>query len=247
MLRDVESGKPVTAHAGSVAYNAFRRRYVMIAEESEGSTSNLGEIWYAEADTPLGPWVYARKVVTHDKYSFYNPRHHPMFDQEGGRRIFFEGTYSATFSGVEEPTPLYDYNQIMYQLELDDAPLVLPVPVYAQENGGQQALSTGTPKGRIAFLAPDRPRDDLVALGPSPDGNGRLRPGASSDVVFYAWPPDVEPKPAATVALYAWQDASTGRYWYGVQGQAGPAGFERADKPLGRVWRYPSTAEIRWE
>ena len=79
-LRDVDSGKPVMAHAGSVAFNPFRRRFVMIAEQSGGSSA-LGEIWYAEADTPLGPWVYARKIVTHDKYSFYNPRHHPMFDR----------------------------------------------------------------------------------------------------------------------------------------------------------------------
>ena len=71
----------------------------MIAVESFGSSSFLGEVWFAEADTPLGPWVYARKIVTHEKYSFYNPKQHPMFDKENGRIIYFEGTYTTMFSG----------------------------------------------------------------------------------------------------------------------------------------------------
>src|SRR5262249_10300175 len=50
----------------------------------------------------------------------YNPKQHPYFDQEGGRFIYFEGTYSHTFSGNEHPTPRYDYNQIMYRLDLAD-------------------------------------------------------------------------------------------------------------------------------
>ena len=49
------------AHGGSVYWNAYRNRWVMITVESFGSTSVLGEVWYAEADTPLGPWVYARR------------------------------------------------------------------------------------------------------------------------------------------------------------------------------------------
>jgi hypothetical protein len=53
-LRDRESGKTVLAHAGSVGWNAYRRRWVMIAVQA-GGTSYLGEVWYAEADTPLGP------------------------------------------------------------------------------------------------------------------------------------------------------------------------------------------------
>src|SRR5205823_122981 len=66
-LRDVDTGKPVTAHAGSVYWNTYRNRWVMIFTEHFG-TSLLGEVWYAEADAPVGPWVYGRKVVTHDKY-----------------------------------------------------------------------------------------------------------------------------------------------------------------------------------
>jgi hypothetical protein len=116
---DVESGKPVQMHGGSVRWNEHRRRWIMIAVE-QGGTSHLGEVWYAEAAEPSGPWLRARKVVTHHKYSFYNPVHHGFFDQSGGRYIYFEGTYTETFSGNPVATPRYDYNQIMYRLDLDD-------------------------------------------------------------------------------------------------------------------------------
>src|SRR5581483_11792857 len=58
-LRDADTGQAVTAHSGSVYWNDHRKRWVMIAVQSFG-TSLLGEVGYAEADTPLGPWVYAR-------------------------------------------------------------------------------------------------------------------------------------------------------------------------------------------
>ena len=119
-LADAGTGKRVAAHNGSVAYNAFRRRWIMILNESGGGPSYLGEVWYSEAEAPEGPWLRARKVVTHDKYTFYNVKHHPLFDQEGGRVIYFEGTYTAQFSGNPDPTPRYDYNQVMYRLDLSD-------------------------------------------------------------------------------------------------------------------------------
>ncbi len=119
---DVDSQKPVRMHRGSVAWNAFRNKWIMIGCQ-QGGTSMLGEIWYAESPTLAGPWKSAKKIVTHDKYSFYNPVHHPFFDQDGGRIIYFEGTYTSTFSGNTTPTPRYDYNQIMYRLDLADPKL----------------------------------------------------------------------------------------------------------------------------
>jgi hypothetical protein len=124
-LRDRNSGKPVLAHGGSVYWNDYRKKWIMIAVQSFGS-SFLGEVWYAEAPAPEGPWRDAVKIVTHDRYSFYNPKQHPMFDKQGGRIIFFEGTYTHTFSGNPDRTPRYDYNQIMYKLDLGDPRLKLP-------------------------------------------------------------------------------------------------------------------------
>jgi hypothetical protein len=127
VMRDAETEQPIRMHQGSVAYNAFRRKFVMIAPQLMGKSSMLGEVYYSEAERPEGPWLRGRKVVTHDRYSFYNPKHHPYFDQEGGRIIYFEGTYSHTFSRKEEegPTMRYDYNQVMYRLDLGDARLKL--------------------------------------------------------------------------------------------------------------------------
>ncbi len=127
-LRDAESGKVVQAHAGSVHWNAFRRRYVMICQEAEGSSSFAGEIWYSEADAPEGPWKWARKIVSHRQYTFYNPCQHDFFDQDRGRTIYFEATYTDEFSGAKERTPRYNYNQIMYRLDLCDPRLALPPP-----------------------------------------------------------------------------------------------------------------------
>ncbi|MBN1852674.1 MAG: hypothetical protein JW829_08115 [Pirellulales bacterium] len=116
---DVDSGKPILIHRGSVSWNPYRQRWIHIGCQS-GGTSYLGEIWYAEAMELTGPWRRAKKIVTHDQYSFYNPVHHPFFDQENGRVIYFEGTYTQTFSGNDVATPRYDYNQIMYRLDLAD-------------------------------------------------------------------------------------------------------------------------------
>lgn len=118
-LRDAETGDVVVAHRGTVAFNEFRKRWIMIFCQI-GGASHLGEIWYAEANALTGRWSEARKIVTHDRYTFYNPRHHPMLDAEGGRIIYFEGTYTATFSGNADKTPRYDYNQVMYRLDLGD-------------------------------------------------------------------------------------------------------------------------------
>jgi hypothetical protein len=123
-LQDTETGKPVLLNNCSCFWNAYRRHYVMIASEVLGATV-LGEVWYAEAEKPEGPWVAARKIITHankqdDPHDFYNPTQHPFFDQEGGRIIYLEGSYVNTFSGNHQQTPYYEYNQIMYRLDLAD-------------------------------------------------------------------------------------------------------------------------------
>jgi hypothetical protein len=50
----------------------------------------------------------------------YNVSHHPQFNQDGGRLIYFEGTYVETFSQAKVKTPRYNYNQMMYRLDLSD-------------------------------------------------------------------------------------------------------------------------------
>jgi hypothetical protein len=121
-LKDA-AGKFIEAHRSSVHWNNYRKRYIMIFTERGGSSSFLGEVWYTEAPSPEGPWQRATKIVTHHKYTFYNPLQHPFFDSADGHFIYFEGTYVNTFSGNPIATPRYDYNQIMYRLDLADARL----------------------------------------------------------------------------------------------------------------------------
>ena len=95
----------------------------MVAGQFGGKSSLLGEVWYAEAERPTGPFKIAVKVVTHEKQSFYNVCHHHFLDRDSGRFIHFEGTYTSDFSGNPNKTPRYEYNQIFYRLDLDSADL----------------------------------------------------------------------------------------------------------------------------
>ena len=161
-LQDADSGRAVHLSRGSTYWNNHRGRWVLIGTEAGGTSSFLGEVWFAEADSPLGPWVYARKVITHERYSFYNPKQHPTFAQDNGRLIYFEGTYTHTFSGNDNPTPRYDYNQITYRLDLDDPRINLPRPVY--EVGGSYRFGPVTGRTPV-FFALDRPGTKTVPVG----------------------------------------------------------------------------------
>jgi hypothetical protein len=138
-LEDSATGRDIFLHRASVQWNEYRQAWVMVGTEAFGA-SFLGEVWYSEAPTPEGPWVNAIKVVSHDRgtssdYTFYNPALHPYFDQEGGRFIYFEGTYANTFSGNSLATPLYDYNQMMYRLDLSEIPRLAPLRADYDDDG----------------------------------------------------------------------------------------------------------------
>jgi hypothetical protein len=109
----------VILHSGSVRWNDYRKRWVMLAGQIFGKPSMLGEVWYAESAHPTGPFSKAVRVMTHDRQTFYNVCHHSFLDRDGGRVIHFEGTYTNTFSGNPDRTPRYDYNQVLYRLNLD--------------------------------------------------------------------------------------------------------------------------------
>jgi hypothetical protein len=200
--RNVENGTPLSAWPASVSWNDFRKRWVMIAYEF------CGGAWFFEGDTPTGPWVYGRKIVHHNHYDFYNLGQHPLFDQEGGRLIYFEGTYTTGFSGNTDPTPLYDYNQMMYRLALDDKRLSLPAPVYRvkDEHGTERYLmreavdSLNLWEGiqEIPFFAipPDRQTDEHVLIFALQERAGERLTGehrrGSRSISFCALPTDLK-------------------------------------------------------
>ncbi len=261
-LYDIESGKRISPHGGSVYFNNYRNRWIMITVQQFGESSYLGEVWYAEADTPVGPWAYARKIATHNKYSFYNPKQHPFFDKDGGRLVFFEGTYTHTFSGsAENATPRYDYNQVMYRLNLDDSLLALPVAVYQLGDGqGRKSylLRDGVEKAgqwdsveAVPFYAvePDRANDGLVPVYADTISakSGRTislnveGSGPSARLLFYALASDNQKKENSCVAaLFEYHHIDTGQHLYSTEQQLQNRDWIRAEKPLCLVWKAPS-------
>jgi len=222
-LIDVETGEAVIPQAGSIHWNEHRRRWIMIRSRVHGSDSFLGEVYYFEADTPLGPWAYGRKIVTHSMpapswnraaerltYTFYNPVHHPELDRAKGREILFEGTMSVRFTRSPAPRiPGYNYNQMMYRLDLDDPRVFLPVAVYRAPGGAASHRTLRDelpprPRWELAFFAPDRPRPGTVPVQEVPAGAGSHRLVAGGDslgpVRFHC--AKGESPPPATVPLY---------------------------------------------
>ena len=185
-LADSFSESEVEGHIGSVFWNEHLGRYLRIFARTWGEDAFLGETWAAAADTPMGPWVWASQVVTHDDYSSYNPRQHPQFDDEDGRVVYFDGTYSHTFSNAQRPTPRYDYNPVMYRLDLDR--LTLPVPVYGEGLWTRASLPEGGDRLPPAFFALDRERADTVPLHwTGPDcAPRRLEPRGRGELAFWA-------------------------------------------------------------
>ena len=117
-----DASASIKPHRGAIAWSPYRGKWLCIFTESDGKPSALGEIWYAEADDPSGPWGRGIKVVTHNQYTFYNPQVHPEFTEPDSPILLFEATYTHAFSANNEPTPRYDYNQVLYRLDLDQLP-----------------------------------------------------------------------------------------------------------------------------
>lgn len=247
--KDPDTGTGFLIHNSSTAWNAYRKRWVQSAQQVGGPTSFLGELWFAEADTPVGPWVYARKTVTHNNYSFYNIRHHPFFDANGGRKIFFEGTYT-TFLTSSAPTPRYNYNQVMYRLDLDDPRVTLPVAVYdlsAATVPGRFATKEGlrptTPNSAAAFFAKDRGTSETVPVYWSNASceNPVLIAGGTpiTPPVFHALPANAPSPPSTTVPLYEYVNSGSGERAYSVNPSLSLPGFTLNPSPLARVWQNP--------
>jgi hypothetical protein len=251
-LADHDSGKAIFAHHGSVYWNEFRKRWIMITVELGGSSSHLGEVWYSEADSPVGPWAYAVKIVTHNRYSFYNPKQHPMFDENGGREIFFEGTYTHSFSGNNDQTPRYDYNQIMYRLDLDDPRAIVPVAFYSQSDRNRFAARAPVPRANasmhlpnlssIAFFACERPANGMLALCQKMEGPpilaAKARQEEGEQLVCWVLPADAAKLPAACVELFEYS-ADDGRRAYSTDPDLSLPGFKRNPQPICRVWKNP--------
>ncbi|MES2741870.1 MAG: hypothetical protein V4754_13090 [Pseudomonadota bacterium] len=252
-MRSVADAGAIGMSSVSLSWNAYRGRFVMIGQHKFGSPSTFGEIWYAEGDTPMGPWVDARKIVSHNNYTFYNPYTHPYLSPDNGKTVYFEATYTSAFSTAPAITPLYNYNQMMYRLNLDDAQLTLPVPIYDQGGatadrfGAKQSVAPGSAPLAAPFLALDRAATGTTPVGwsaPACDASRRLISGAGVlDPLFFAAPSGPAAPVKSRVALYEYNHAD-GRRLYTVDPAQAPAGFVRAAAPLVWVWSNPVQVKL---
>ncbi|MGM0599912.1 MAG: hypothetical protein ACQETH_08875 [Candidatus Rifleibacteriota bacterium] len=126
---EIDSGKRIKNFNGSIVYNKFIKSWIAINQGAKP-----GQIIFSTADTPSGPWGFAKTVTEFNDYNLYNPVIHPWFKIDQGRSILFEGTYTWFFSGSEEKTPWADYNQVMFKLDLTQPQLKMPRPVYLITN-----------------------------------------------------------------------------------------------------------------
>jgi len=120
LMTEIGSGRTVVPHRGSVRWNTYLKKWILIFTGINEPESNLGEVFLASGKSPTGPWSACIKIATHPKYSFYNPVQHSWLDQKDGKLITLEGTYTQTFSGNSVATPHCEYNQLTYQVDLTD-------------------------------------------------------------------------------------------------------------------------------
>ncbi|RIA08578.1 hypothetical protein OE09_0397 [Flavobacteriaceae bacterium MAR_2010_72] len=186
-LTNINTGETIERIGrGSIYWNEFRQKWILICGDVD--------IWFAEADSPIGPWVYAKKIVEHKSF-LYNPTHHPFLDQNGGKDIFFEGTFTKFFSD-EEKVPRYDYNQLFYKLSLEDEQTFLPSAVYKVNNqyDFRDNLSLNVTINdieEIGFYAlqPHQNVEGLIPIYQSEDKNLSL---SGNNPLFYAVPNDID-------------------------------------------------------
>lgn len=230
----------------TTGYHPYRGRFLLAGQEKFGNPSALGEIWQAEADTPMGPWLYAAKIISHQDYTFYNTLYHPELAR--GSFAYIEGTYTASYSGAKELTPRYNYNQLLYRVDLEQPALTLPVAVYELEPqqrthlGTKRELRPGAAPVAAEFLAYDRLSAGTRAVAFTDASCRADRRLVLSDTpktapLFYALPPDAA-MPKGGVKLFEATHAD-GRHAYAVEGAALPTGFVRAATPLAWVIENP--------
>eukprot|EP01080_Neovahlkampfia_damariscottae_P007627 gene7627-11949_t len=183
-MKDFEQNE-IVMHRGTIKYNPYKKKYILIGTQFGGDSSKIGEIFYSESSSIVGPWRWAVKIITHKNIDFYNPAQHDFFDKQNGKIIFIEGTYTRTFDKLGIPTPMYEYNQQFYKLNLDY--VTLPQPIYLDEN--QKFTSKLQKNGKIqfyAFLKNYREFEMVPVVFENEMYFERKFPSENDEIVFYS-------------------------------------------------------------
>jgi hypothetical protein len=149
----------------------------------------------------------------------------------------------------------------MYQLNVDDPRLALPVAVYLirnKQNRRDYLLRDGVEKGRkrdfvesIPFYAiePARAYEGLVGIyvHKIPGKNRETPsltvkpPNPNARPLFYAFSTtDTGKENSSVVSLYEYRHADTEQRLYSIQARLDKKGWVRTEKPLCHVWKAPA-------
>jgi hypothetical protein len=145
----------------------------------------------------------------------------------------------------------------MYQLNLDDSRLALPVSVYQiRDRQGRKnyLLRDGLGKASIESIPfyaiePAKAHDGLTPVYADiiPTKSGRTislsvkRSGSSASLLFYALPSSYQKKENFRVtALFEYRHADTGQRLYSTERQLQERDLIRTKNPLCLVWKAPS-------
>lgn len=108
-------GSRIESASGQMMWSSARKKWVGICQRK----LDFGSLVYMEADSPFGPWTGGRVVVRHENYTFYNPVIHLECGADAPY-ILFEATYTDAFVNNPNPTPRYNYTQMLYRLDFKD-------------------------------------------------------------------------------------------------------------------------------
>ena len=106
----------------------------MCANGAPQSTPKLDDMWQAWHTVTQAAEPYLTSQTLETLTTFMNINGKParesvgtmmlrMTYRDNGQLIHFEGTYTNDFSGNPEKTPRYNYNQMLYRLDLTSAAL----------------------------------------------------------------------------------------------------------------------------
>ncbi len=169
-LQDADTGKggggrsPPTE--GRFTGTNTSSRWVMIVSEI-GGTSFLGEVWLGHGRLTTAALGLRPQGRHPRQLHVLQPQATSRCWTRRGKRIFFEAAYTHTFSDNKDATPRYDYNQVMYQLDLSIPELNLPVAFYRRRgdrpgqprNQGEQGAG-----GPVAFFRSGAARNETVPV-----------------------------------------------------------------------------------
>ncbi len=242
-LEDIETGKVVETHNGSVYWTHSANEWTLIVSQVNGETSHLGEVWFAKSISPTGPWKFARRIVTHKQMTFYNPKQHPFLGM--GDYIYFEGTYTTSFSGNPVATPRYEYNQIMYRLRRNHHALQMPILIYSQNQSQDLPPFTEQPGDDPKFYACLGAMEETWPVVWNGIELKLCEHMKSSEVVaFYARRSESPPGRPQTVPLYEFRHFITGRRVYSTDPSEVDPAFEQQSVPVCYVWPHEKGSPV---